>query len=130
VAAEPKPQPEPIETQPEQPEERTHQEREAERQRRFDALSPFLERLDPIKLESLLTFKRILDRDRGCTTPVESFIEGLVNDYKCEDEAGRGLTLIGVEWRLAQFRQEYSSAIEQARFIANRYALSEASDAE
>ena len=96
---------------------------------RSSALREFIDVLDSISetdLETLATFKLIMDRDRGCTTPVETFLVSLVRDYGMYDNDGEGLTLENIEFEMKQHLLDdgaLSRAIEEAHFLASRYPL-------
>lgn len=118
----------PIRTEPPQP---TSKElREARIKRQFEAVEElaqvFIKDITSVHFELLKTFKLILDRSRGCTTPVEEFIESLVMRYGWRDDEGKGLTIEDVEREMADLRSaDLAGEIEQAHFMANRYPLPE-----
>jgi hypothetical protein len=117
------------ETKPPQP-ELTRQEvlnaRRAKDERKFQELRGFIDVLESIPdahdLALLETFRLILVRSRGCTTPIEDFLESLILLYKVSDEDGTGMTLEDIEHKLVQLREnDLADTIETAYFLTDRY---------
>jgi hypothetical protein len=100
--------------------------RQAHTKRQFEALreiaEAFVNDTNSIHFEMLRTFKVILDRCKGCNTPIEEFIESLVMRYGQRDDNGEGMTIADVEWEMEQLRDaDLPGEIAQAHFMANRY---------
>ncbi len=92
--------------------------------RHFEALQGvlgLLNNLDNYDLRQLEMFRLILSRDRGFLTPVEAFLCELVRLYGANDDAGDGLPLEDIEEAVNDLRESLPGAIEQARFLADRY---------
>jgi hypothetical protein len=119
----------PVAAQPIQPEPRQPTPRElrqADTKRQFQALQgfakAFVDDIDPVHFEMLRIFKLILDRNKGCTTPIEDFFENLVHMYAIRDDEEKGMTIADVEWEMEQLRDaDLPGEIAQAHFMANRY---------
>ncbi len=81
--------------------------------------------------ENMKTFWLILSRNKGCTTPIEEFIAGLVETYDWADQEGKGMTLEQVEHEMDELRGNHlADEIEQAHFMASRYPLPKAETAD
>lgn len=78
--------------------------------------------LDSHRIETLETVKLIIDRDKGCATPVESFITSLIMMYAHYDDDGRGLTPEDIECRMKELRDDYVTGVRDAYFISSRHA--------
>ncbi len=120
--------------QPEPPLLTAREKRLVKVNRHFEAIQEaqaFFAGISSTDLDSLLTFKRILDRNRGCNTPVEEFISHLVWHYgACEDD-GKGLTVEQIEADLEGLRDaNLPEEIEHAHWMAARYPLPEAKEPE
>jgi len=120
--------------QPELPKPTAKELRKAETKRQFDVLNhlarTFWEGIGLHKFQTLSTFKLILDRDGGCTTPVEHFVVSLIHLYQDRDDHGEGLTLEDIQWAMKENLtndEALSQAIEDAHWLANRYPLPESS---
>src|SRR5258708_27283971 len=116
---------EPKQPDPPQPTER--EKRLAEAERHLEAIQEaqaFFAGMSHLTLYSLLTFKLISDRNRGCNTPVEEFLTNLVWLYeKCEEE-GVGLTIEAIEAAVQGLKDaDLSGEIEHAHWMAARYPL-------
>ena len=115
-----KPAAQPI--KPTLPELTTEQHQENFRLRHLGELIHDISELPLFKLKELQTYKLIMDRERGCTTPVEAFIEGLVVHYQGRDEKGQGLTMDDIKFQMNQLgEQDLREALETAYFMTDRY---------
>src|SRR6267143_242309 len=103
--------------------------RQAESSRQFEALSGFAKVINDMNasdFELLQTFKLIIDRCRGCNTPIEEFITSLVLMYGLHDDDGQGLTLKDIQFEMDQDiidDRAMERAIEDAHYMASRYPL-------
>jgi hypothetical protein len=117
--------------QPEPPQPTAGELRRAETKRQFQALHDFAEIIrdvDECDFGSLKTFKLIMDRNRGCNTPIEEFITNLVMMYGLRDDDGKGLTLEDIQFDMRQFIIDDGAmerAIRDAHYMASRYPLPE-----
>ena len=116
--------------QPEAPQPTAEELRKAETEREFQTLNhlakTFWEEMSLHHFQALKTFKLILDRDAGSTTPVEDFLTSLIHLYQLRDDEGKGLTLKDIEWRMHQDLLDEDAlprAIREAHFVASRYPL-------
>ncbi len=75
-----------------------------------------------LRIEAVLLIQR---RGRGCNTPIEEFIDNLLLTYMLRDDDGIGMTLEEVEHEMRQLRENYGSAVQDAFFMADRYARPE-----
>ena len=116
------------------PEPRQLNPRIEEAQQQLEVLQMFareINQLDSIKLMRVKAFCLIMSRSRGCTTPIEEFIEQLVQRYAWSNDEGRGLTIEEVEEELEDLRgADLADEIRQAHFMASRYPLPEPEKAE
>jgi hypothetical protein len=88
----------------------------------FEETAAFLARLDSHSIYLLQAFVKIMDNDRGCTTPVEEFISDLVWHWAKEDEDGQGLTLEQIESEVETLRKgQLSEEIRNAHWMASRF---------
>ena len=126
----------PVAAQPKQPEppQSARELRMAEVERKlkaFEEASAFFADMSSRSLYLLLTFRKIIDNDRGCTTPVEEFISHLVWLWGKEDENGQGLTVEDIESEVRQLREaDLSGEIKNAHWMAARYPLPKTNTAE
>lgn len=127
----PKPQPAaaPAEPKPEPPQLNPRLTRIEEAQQQLEVLQKFareINQMDSINFMLVKTFCLILSRSRGCTTPIEQFIEHLVWSYARSNDKGRGLTIEEVEQEVKDLRgSDLADEIRQAHFMASRYPLPE-----
>jgi hypothetical protein len=123
---------EPIEPEPPQPTARELRMAEVARTlKAFEETAAFLARLDSHQIYLLQAFLKIMDNDRGCTTPIEEFISDLVWHWAKEDEDGQGLTLERIESEVETLRKGHlSEEIRNAHWMASRYPLPEPEQAE
>lgn len=120
----------PIQPEPQKP--NPTELREGETKRQFEALEGFArmfnEEMSLHDFQTLKTFKLILDRNRGSSTPIESFLLGLVYLYQSSDDNGKGLTLEDIQWEMRQELLDsdaLTQTIKDAHFMASRYPLPE-----
>jgi len=118
--------------QPEPPKPTRAELRKAETKRQFEALrsvaKTIYDDMDPHSFQALKTFKLILDRDKGCTTPVEDFLVNLIHVYEYRNDDGEGLTLEDIQREMEEHLLDgnaLSGAIRDAHFMARRYPLPE-----
>jgi hypothetical protein len=108
--------------QPALPELTTEQHQENFRLRHLGEFIHDISDMPLFKLRELQTFKLIMDRDHGCTTPIESFFDTLVTRYQWRNEKGQGMTVADVDDAVDDLkRDDLSGEIRQAHFIASRY---------
>lgn len=88
----------------------------------FHLAERLTDELDSNRIETLETMKLIIDRDKGCSTPVEAFITSLIMMYAHYDDDGQGLTPKDIEIRIKEFRDDYETGVRDAHFIASRHA--------
>src|SRR5690349_10068878 len=96
-AAEPKPAPAAAEASSIAEYQATREARMAVLKRDAQVIRDLLGDLDGHDLEAFQTLRLILDRDHGCTTPVEEFLAKLIHVYAWADAGGRGLTVDDIE---------------------------------
>jgi hypothetical protein len=72
--------------------------------------------------QALKTFQLILDRNRGCNTPIEDFLCDLVERYGWLDDDGLGMTIEDIERKVDDLRKaDLQGEIEHAHLMASRY---------
>jgi len=106
--------------------------RHKEAQRQLDVLQEFIGEfadMSLVKFDTLKTFKLILDRAHGCTTPIEEFIINLVWRYEWAEADGRGLTLNDITSEVNDLsRADLDEEVRRAHLTASRYPLPKPAD--
>ena len=121
------PTPAPAAAQPDPDEYRAHQ---AALKQRVKVIKDLFGDISEGDLEMMETAKLINAREKSGSTPVESFIWNLLLVYRLRENVGKGMTLEQIEQEITTLREDYSAAIDDAHFIADRYPRPEASNAE
>jgi hypothetical protein len=112
--------------QPEPAQLTEQQKEEAEEQLRCQVLGELIATISELsrhKLWLIQTFEAIVERERGCTTPIEAFIESLVMHYGVTDKNGEGLTIEQIKFQMDQHirEQDVRDTLETAYFLTDRY---------
>lgn len=101
--------------------------RQLEDERQLKMLQEFIGAFGNMSLtdfEDLKTFKLILERERGCNTPVEEFLVNLIERYGWRDDHGKGLTVEEIKKETDELcAGDLQREIEHAHFMAQRYPL-------
>ena len=117
-----KPAAQPI--QPAPPQLTQQQKEAADEKLRLQLLGEFISDVTDMplyRLNDLVTFKLIMNREHGCTTPIEAFFDRLISRYQHLDGKGKGMTVEDVEWAMEQVKNDdLSGEIAQAHFMASR----------